>query len=549
MTHTSADLNPITNAYENALYLSMGFSRADLDKPRIAIANSWSETTPGHFHLRKLADCVKDGIRRAGGMPVEFNTIAPCDGIAQGPGMHYVLPAREIIAASVELMVKAHGFDGLVLMCSCDKIVPGMLMAAARCNLPTVFVLGGVMVPGIWRGKTVVTCDVKEAMGQFVAGRISAEEFRDIEDAACPSFGVCSMMGTASTMCCLVEAMGLALPSAATLTATADRRHRLSCLSGERIVELVRTGARFSQFLTRESLTNAIRVGLAIGGSSNMVIHLLALAAELGIPLTLDDFDRLSRETPLLIKFKPASDLCLTDLHEAGGVSALLKQMSRLLTLDCPVVEGGTLRNRVEQAVVWRKRILRPLDSPLAPEGGLAVLKGSLAPEGAVVKQSGVAPKMLVHTGPAKVFDSEEAVREHLLSKRVQPGDVLVIRYEGPRGGPGMRELSIPAAILVGMGLGDSVAMVTDGRFSGATRGPCIGHVAPEAALRGPLAAVRDGDLIAIDIPNRRLDLKVPESEILQRLSAWQPPPPKASVGFLDLYRRLAQSASRGATL
>jgi len=539
----------LAGAYPRALYRSMGFSDADLEKPLIAIANSWSEFTPGHFHLRELGRFVKDGVWAAGGMPVEFNTIAPCDGIAQGRGMHYILPSREVVAASVELMVEAHQCDGMVMLCSCDKIVPGMLMAAARLDIPTIFLTGGPMLPGKHQGRTIVLSDVKEAMGRLKAGEITEEEFQAIESYACPGPGSCAFMGTANTMACIAEAAGLSLPGCATIPAVDARRYRLARETGRRIVELVEERIKVSHILAEETFENGIRVAMAIGGSSNVLLHLPAIAAERGINISLDDFDRLSRETPLIAKFKPASSFNMLDFDEAGGVSAVLKVLAPLLHLDVKTVSGKTLRESLEGIKILRPEVIRALEDSIAPEGGIAILKGSLAPEGAVVKQSGVHPSMTKHTGPARVFECEEEVREQLLSKRVQPGDVLVIRNEGPRGGPGMRELSIPAAVLVGMGLGDAVATITDGRFSGATRGPCIGHVSPEAFVGGPIAVVRDGDMIEIDIPARRLDLRVPDEEIARRLAGWRPRSPAATTGFLGFYSRHVGPAERGVVL
>ena len=536
-------------AYPRALYRAMGFQDDDFRKPLIGIVNSWSEVNPGHFHLRTLAGWVKEGVREAGGTPAEFNTVAPCDGIAQGRGMHYILPLRDVIAASIELMVGANQFDGLVMLCNCDKIVPGMLMAAARLNLPTLFVTGGPMASGRIGKREIMTSDVKEGMGKFKAGRISAEEFYAIESSACPGAGACNFMGTASTMTCVTETLGFTLPGCATLPALHPARQELCRDSGKRIMELVRQGMPARAMLTRESLENAIRVVLALGGSSNATLHLPAIAYDAGIHLGLDVFDELSRKTPLIGKFRPASPYTVNDLHEAGGIPAVLNLLSPLLHLDLPTVTGETIRQRARGAVPKRPEVLHPLESPLAPEGGLAILRGSLAPDSAVVKQSAVVPGMLRHTGPARVFECEEDLEDALLAQTIQAGDVLVIRNEGPRGGPGMRELSIPAALLTGMGLNDSVAVVTDGRFSGATRGPCIGHVAPEAFIGGPIALVQNGDQIEIDIPDRRLNLLVSTAELERRRAAWQPRPAVLTGGFLDLYRQIVSQADQGAIL
>jgi len=531
--------------YLRALYKAAGYSDDDLKKPLIAIANSWTELNPGHRHLRETAEHIKRGVWEAGGMPAEFNTIAPCDGIAQGRGMHYVLPSRDIVAASVELMAGAHQADALVLIGSCDKIIPGMLMAALRLDVPSLFFTGGIMMP---RGD-MVTCDIKEAIGRFTAGEISRGELKHIESTVCASVGVCNMMGTAGTMCCLLEVLGLALPHTATIAAVDPARERLAQEAGKRIVALTKKNVTPSSLLNRASFENAIRALLSFGGSTNALIHLPAIAAELGIEISLDDFDRLSRSTPLLCKFKPASDLNLLDFHEAGGVPALMRELAPLLEMDQMSVSGKTLRQIARGAEARGKDVIASLDRPLAEEGGIAILRGNLAPGGAVVKTSGVSEKMMVHKGPAVVFDSEEEVRDRLANKKVKPGSVLVIRYEGPRGGPGMREMSIPAAMLVGMGLGDSVAMVTDGRYSGATRGPCIGHVCPEAADGGPLAIVEDGDMIEFDIPKRKLRIHLTKSEISKRLKMWKPPAPKMDKGFLKVYRQIVGDASEGARL
>jgi dihydroxy-acid dehydratase len=537
----------VAGAYPRALYRAMGLDDADFEQPLIGIANSWSEVNPGHYHLRGLAEWVKAGVREAGGTPVEFNTVAPCDGIAQGRGMHYILPLRDVIAAAVELMAGANRFDGLVMLGSCDKIIPGMLMAAARVDLPTVMVTGGPMTAGKHEGQTIVLSDVKEAMGRFKAGLISQETFHEIECKACGGPGACGFMGTANTMASIAETLGLTMPGCATMPAADPRRPDLCRASGRRVVELVRQGVTARQMLTPAALENAARVFLALGGSTNATLHLPALAREVGVDMSLDSFDPLSRSTPLIGRFKPASPLTVVDLDEAGGIPAVLHLLAPLLTLDLPTVGGQTIEEIAAAAAVLREGVLHSLEAPLAPEGGIAVLRGNLAPAGAVVKQSAVHPNMLRHVGPARVFESEDEVRESLASRDVRPGDVLVIRNEGPAGGPGMRELSIPAAMLVGMGLGDSVAMITDGRYSGATRGPCIGHVTPESFAGGPIALVQDGDLVEIDIPNRRLELQVPAETLRERRTAWQPREPTITTGFLGLYSRIVGPATKGA--
>ncbi|MHA1267849.1 MAG: dihydroxy-acid dehydratase [Candidatus Helarchaeota archaeon] len=540
-----------SRAYLRALYKATGLSDKDLEKPLIGIVNSWNEFNPGHIHLNQLAEFVKDGILQAGGIPLEFNTIAPCDGIAQGPGMFYILPSREVICASVELMVKAHyTIDGLVMICSCDKIIPGMLMAAVRCNLPTIFLTGGVMLPKMINGEYKVTCDIKEAIGKYKSGKITTEQFLEIENEICWCKGTCNMMGTAITMACAVESMGLSLPRVATISAIETRRIRLAKQTGIIIMELVKKGLKARNFITKESILNACRVVLALGGSTNAVLHLTALAQEIGwTEFSADNFDKLSRETPLLAKFKPASQYNITDFDESGGVYALMHELAPLLNLNTPTVLGGTLKDIINNYKSINQKIIRPFNNPIDKQGGIAILKGNLAPDGAVVKKSGIPKSMLQFEGIARVFDSEDELNESLMKEKISEGDVLVIRYEGPKGGPGMRELSIPAAILTGMGLNESVAMITDGRYSGATRGPCIGHVCPEAFEGGPIAIIENGDLIKIDIPNRTLSVDLSAEEISNRLKKWIPPPPKINSGFLALYSKHVSSAKYGAIL
>lgn len=542
-------LDGLSGAYPRSIYKAMGYEDKDFKKPLIGIVNSWTEANPGHVHLRKLSEHVKNGVWSNGGMPVEFNTIAPCDGIAQGKGMHHILPSRDIICASIELMVEANQFDGLVMLCSCDKIVPGMLMAAASLDIPTIFVTGGPMEPYTHKGEDLILSDVKEAMGRFQAGIIDEKEFKEIESETCQTCGACGMMGTANTMSTIVEAFGLSLPGCGTISAVASSRLRLAKISGERIVDMVKEGLSSNKIMTKESVDNVIKYILAIGGSSNTVLHMPAIAKQLDMNMTIDIFDELSRTTPLLAKFKPASKYTLKDFHLAGGVQSLLKALSPLLDLNTMTVTGKTLRENLDYVKFTESDIIRSLDKPLALEGGIAVLKGNLAPKGAVVKQSGVSEKMMVHKGPAKVANSEEEVRDLLLNDKVEHGDVLIIRYEGPKGGPGMRELSIPAALLVGMGFGDSVAMITDARYSGATRGPCIGYVTPEAADGGPLAIVENGDMVSIDIPNRTMNIELSDEEIKERLSVWKYEPKNDLKGFLKTYRKIVNPANEGATI
>lgn len=544
-------LSGIEGVYARALYRAVGCTTEGLRKPLIGIANSWNELNPGHVHLRELAEYVKTGIRSAAATPLEFNTIAICDGIAQGTGMHYVLPSREVIAASIEVMAQSYQLDALVCLATCDKIVPGMLLACARIDIPAVFVLGGVMEPYVSpEGDVLVACDVKEAVGAYKTGKITAEQLEAIESHACTGYGGCNMMGTALTMCCVAEALGMALPGNATMPARCDDLRSLAEEAGRCVVSLLRSGATARSFLSEAALENAARVALAIGGSSNLVLHLPAIAAQAGQSIDLDWFEQLSKTTPLLARLKPASPFTVSDFHSAGGVRAVLAELRNagLLHASAPTLTGRSIGEIADRYASAPQNVIASAGSPLATEGGLAVLYGNLAPKGAVVKQSAVAPEMLVHEGPARVFESEEGSRDCLLSGRVARGDVLVIRNEGPKGGPGMREMSIPAAILVGMGLGDSVAMITDGRYSGATRGPCIGHVCPEAAEGGPIAALRDGDVVRIDIPRRRLDVDLSDQEISERLQNWKPRK-QAPSGFLSLYARTVSGADEGARL
>ena len=544
----------LSGAYARGLYHACGVDDVE-ERPLVGIANSWNELVPGHVHLNQLAEAAKAGVRAAGGTPLEFNTIALCDGICQGRGMHAILPSREVIAASVELTARAYGFDALVCLASCDKILPGMLMAAARLNLPTIFVTGGLMEEGEWEGQRVVACDVKEGIGRANRGEISREALQDLELAACPGPGICNMMGTANTMCVVTEAAGLSLPGNATMVATTGEGEvnpelmSLAFEAGRSVFASLAAGVTFDDIVTAATLRNLITVVQAIGGSTNLVLHLAALSTELGLDLALDDWDRIGRQTPLLTKLKPASSHTVSDFGRAGGVVALLRELAPLLDLSAPTAYGRNLKQVIAQTEVRQSSVLRSLQDPLEPTGGIVILHGNLAPEGAVVKASGVSPAMRRHVGPARVFDSEEDVQQCLLDGRVSPGDVLVVRYEGPRGGPGMRELSLPAAILVGMGLADSVAMITDGRFSGATRGPCVGHICPEAALGGPLAALRDGDLIEIDIDRCVLNVRLSPDELEMRLRSCTPPGKEIPSGFLRLYAAHAGPASLGAVL
>ncbi len=547
MTRHRGKVEDVTEAYYRGLMHAVGYRRSDLDKPQIAIVNSWTDVNPGHQPLKELAQRVKEGVWAAGGSPGEFMVPAPCDGMAQGPGMHYILPQRDLIAASIEAMVQAHGFEGMVMLASCDKILPGMLMAAARLDLPTLFLTAGAMLPYQLGDRVVVTSDLKEAIGKRRSGEIDQETFLEWQECFCASPGTCSMMGTANSMGCFVEAVGLAPFGSATMLAFDAAKLRQARDVGERIVALVREGRTARAYLTDKSLSNGIKYLSASGGSTNAVLHLMALASVLGLDLDLDRFQQVQASVPLVAKFKPASPLNLNDYHRAGGVRTLLKAISDYLDLEVPIAMGGTLADWLIPAPPPDGRVIRPAAEPLEPDGCFAILRGNLAPGGAVVKKSGVEPRMKVHTGPAVVFDSEEEVRDFLLTKEVRPGSVLVVRYEGPKGGPGMRELSIPAAMLVGMGLHTSVAMVTDGRFSGATRGPCVGHVCPEAWEGGPLAYVQDGDLIEIHLPENRIQLLVPEEELRQRMQNPPARPDHPAPGMLAAYRQRVSGADTGA--
>lgn len=537
----------VKGAYPRAMFKATGYHREELRKPLIGVVSSWSEMHPGSYPNKELAQFVKAGIWAAGGTPVEFHTIAVCDAIAQGAGMHFSLPSREIVAAEIEVMVGAGGFDGLVLLPSCDKSPVGMLMAAARLNIPTIFLPPGPMLPYFNNSEQRVMSDIKEAMDALEDNKISAEDFAAIEEDTCPTTGVCAMMGTGNTMGCVIEALGMCLPGAATVPSVFAGKRRLAKLTGERIVAMVREGLRPRQILTEANFHNAVRFVMATGGSTNAVLHLPAIAYEAGISLTLDDIDTLSESTPCLAKFKPSSKYTLWDFYEAGGVGAVLNELAPLLNKDFPTVVGDKISTYFRP--VKRREVIRPLADPVQPRGGIVILRGNLAPDGAVIKISGVqdAPRRFV--GTAKTFESEEDLMRHIANKQVKAGDVLVIRYEGPRGGPGMREMSIPAALLTGMGLGDKVAMITDGRFSGASRGFCIGHVTPEAQVGGAIAIVQDGDLIEIDIAGKRLNLLVDEAEIAARLSRWSPREAPVEEGYLGLYCRHVGQADKGALL
>lgn len=540
-------LEGIESIHHRALYRATGLTDEDFKKPFIAVANSWNEIVPGHIHLNKLAAKVKDGIRDAGGVPFEFNTIAICDGIAMGHvGMSSSLPSRDLIADSVELMVSAHGFDGLVCLASCDKIVPGMLMAIARLNVPSIMVTGGPMLPGRFKGKPVVITDAFLATGWVKSGKMTLEEADALEKAACPGPGSCAGMYTANTMSLITEALGLSLPGSATEHAIDVRKERTALQSGRQIMKLIADNITAHEIMTKDAFENAIRLALAVGGSSNIILHLPAIAKEVGYELKLEVFDELSKDTPHIIDTVPGGPYTLKDVDEAGGVPAILKVLGNRIHLNSLTVTGKTIGENIEDAKVLRSDVIRPLEDPVHKEGGYAVLKGNLGV--AVVKQSAVKSDMMAHKGPAKVFNLEEDALAAILDGRIPNGSVVVIRYEGPKGGPGMREMLAPTSAIVSMGL-DKVALITDGRFSGGTKGPALGHLSPEAAEGGPIAVVEDDDLIAIDIPNRKLELLISDNDLQERLGRWKPPKKKIRKGYLARYALLANSADKGAYL
>jgi dihydroxy-acid dehydratase len=531
-----------------ALLYADGLAPRDMSKPFIGIADASSDLVPGHIHLRELADQVRLGVAEAGGVAFRFGVPAICDGIAMGHGgMRYSLPSRELIADVVESVVRGHALDGLVLLTNCDKITPGMLMALLRLDIPGLAVTGGPMLSGRHRMKRrSLVRDSFEAVGQFRSGKIGARELACLELAACPGAGSCQGLYTANTMNCLTEALGLSLPGTGTALAVSAEKVRLARAAGSRVVELVRAGLRPRSVATRRAFQNAVRADMALGGSTNTCLHLPAIAREGGVRLGLGDFDRLSRSTPRLCSLRPGGDFFMEDLHWAGGIPALFKRLGRLVN-DVPTVSGRSTRAIARAASVHDDEVIRPASSPYEAEGGIAVLRGSLSPRGSVVKQSAVSPAMRRFEGRAVVFESEEQAMKRIMAGRVKAGDFVVIRYEGPRGGPGMREMLSPTSAIAGMGLSDSVALVTDGRFSGGTRGPCVGHVSPEAAAGGPIALVRGGDRIRIDIPRRRLELLVPAAELARRRRKWKPRRAAVSEGYLGRYGPAVGSAADGA--
>ncbi len=542
----------LERAPHRSLFYAMGYHPAELEKPLIGVVNSFNEIIPGHVHLDKIAAAVKAGVYAAGGVPVEFFTIGVCDGIAMGhPGMKYSLASRELIADSVEAMALAHGFDALVFIPNCDKIIPGMLMAAGRLDLPSIFISGGPMLPGDYQGDAVSLSNVFEAVGAVKAGKMSEEELKALELSACPGCGSCSGMFTANSMNCITEALGMALPGNGTVPAVMARRLRLAKETGMRIIELCQKDLRPSAVMTAQAFRNALAVDMALGCSTNTILHLPAIAAELGISWEMQEINTISENTPQLCSLSPGGPHFVQDLDRAGGIQAVLKELhlGGLIDGGLPAVTGASLGEGFQSAPGADGRIIRSLKDPYRAEGGLAVLFGNLAPEGAVVKQGAVAAEMLRRTLKARVFDGEEAASQAILAGEIHPGDVVVIRFEGPKGGPGMREMLAPTASVAGMGLDRDVALITDGRFSGATRGASIGHICPEAMDRGPIALVHEGDTIEIDIPGKRLELIITPEEWQKRREELKLPEPKVKKGYLGRYAGLVTSAVKGATL
>lgn len=538
---------------ERALFKADGFTGEELERPLIGIANSQNEIIPGHIHLDRIAEGVKAGVRAEGGTPIEFPTIGICDGIAMGhEGMMYPLASREHIADSIEIMVEAHRFDAVALVTNCDKIIPGMLMAAARLNIPAIVISGGPMLAIEVNGVLTDTSDVIESVGRYKRKEITLEQLKNIEDYGCPSAGSCAGMFTANTMNCLTEAMGMGLVGNGTIPAPYSARIRLAKEAGVALMKLLKKDIKPREIITEESIKNAIAVDMALGGSTNTVLHLPAIANEADIEIDIDVFDEISRKTPHICSMSPGGEHFLQDLWRAGGVYAVMKELSKknLINLDVMTVTGKTVKENMKDIKVLDREVIRPIDKPYEPRGGIAILRGNLASDGAVVKASAVAKKMLKHKGPARIFDREEDADEAILAGKINEGDVVVIRYEGPRGGPGMREMLHPTSSIIGMGLGESVALVTDGRFSGATKGAAIGHVSPEAMEGGPIAILKEGDIIKIDIPHNKLDVELSEEEIKTRLDNWIPPPPRPQAsrrGYLRRYSEMVTSASTGA--
>jgi dihydroxy-acid dehydratase len=545
----------IERAPHRSLLYALGCTRSDMDKPFIGIINSYSEIVPGHMHLRDIAQEVKEGVREGGGVPFEVNTIAVCDGIVMNhPGMKYSLPSRELIADSAETVAEAHAFDALVFIPNCDKIVPGMLMAAARLNVPSIFISGGPMLATRLSSNRpkVDLISVFEGVGEVLSGKMNEEELEQLEQVACPGCGSCAGMFTANTMNCLTEVLGLALPGNGTIPAVDARRRGLAKDAGRAVMGLLAKNVRPRDFINKESIYNALTVDMALGASTNSVLHLMAVAHEAGVAFPLSLVNEISQKTPCLCKLAPAyidenTKYHIEDLDRAGGISAVMKEIKGLLKLDLKSATGKTIAENIARSEVLDREVIRPLDNAFSTTGGLAILFGNLAPEGAVVRRSAVAPEMRSHRGPARVFDSEEGATKAIMARNIKEGDVIVVRYEGPKGGPGMREMLTPTSILSGLGIDNKVALITDGRFSGGSRGAAIGHVSPEAASGGPIAALKDGDIVVIDITNYRLEVELTDEEIKRRLAQLPVFEPKVKSGYLKYYTEKVSSASTGA--
>jgi len=542
----------IERAPHRSLFRAVGCTRAEMDKPFIGIINSFSEVVPGHTHLRDIAEAVKAGVRSGGGVPFETNTIAVCDGIAMNhPGMKYSLPSRELIADSVEIVAEAHAFDALVFIPNCDKVVPGMLMAAARLNLPAIFVSGGPMLTGRLSNnngyKQVDICSIFEAVGKVASGEMTQKELEQLEEVACPGCGSCAGMFTANTMNCLTEALGMGLPGNGTIPAVDARRRQLAKEVGQRVMELLADDIRPRDIINKDSIHNAFTVDMALGGSTNSVLHLMAIAHEAEVDFSLPMVNKISERTPTLCKLRPAGDYHIEDLGNAGGIPAVMKQLQGLLNLEAKTVSGKSVAQVIADGRVLDEEVIRPIANAYSPSGGIAILFGNLAPEGAVVKRSAVASEMMVHQGPARVFDSEEEATAAIMGGKIKSGEVIVIRYEGPKGGPGMREMLTPTGLLIGMGIDKEVALITDGRFSGASSGAAIGHISPEAASRGPIAALTNGDVIKIDIPDYKLEVELSDEQISSRLARLGEFEPKVKTGYLRYYAEKVCSANTGA--
>lgn len=542
----------IERAPHRSLMKASGYTDWEIERPWVGVVNAYNAIIPGHVHLNRLAAAVKAGVYAAGGLPIEFPVIGVCDGIAMNhAGMKFSLPSRELIMDSIEVMAQGHALDALVMVTNCDKIIPGMAMAAARLNIPTVVISGGPMMAGLLKGREVDLNTVFETVGKCIAGSATEEELAEVENAACPGCGSCAGMFTANTMNCMMEALGLALPGNGTIPAVMAERERLAKDAGRAIMALLEKNIRPRDILTKESFENAVAVDLALGGSTNTTLHLPAIAHAAGLELPLELFNTIGAKVPHLCSMSPAGPHHIQDLYQAGGVQAVMARLSEkgLIKEDCITVTGRSVSENLKKVSVLDDSVIRPLENPYHAQGGLAFIKGSLAPDGGIVKQSAVAEEMLRHKGPARVFDGEEAAFKAIRGQQIKPGDVIVIRYEGPKGGPGMREMLTPTSSLAGMGLDKSVALVTDGRFSGASRGAAIGHVSPEAAAGGPIALVREGDTISIDIPGKRLDLLVDEAELERRKTEWKPWVQPVESAFLNRYRAFVTSGVTGAVM